>query len=91
MEHRISKRTVPQLHSQGACGFFILETRHFDSAVEAPSQALTLAQIYTDGLPAMRAVNDSQALKYLMKRIQHGVGCLNHNRMTRAREDLYER
>ena len=85
MGHRISKRTVPQFHSPNACGFFILETRHFDSAVEALSRPLTLAQTYTDGLPAMRAVNDSQALKYLMKRIEHGIGCLNHDRVSGAR------
>ena len=91
MGNRISKRTVPQLHSPSACGFFILEARHFDSAVKGPSQALTLTQIYTDGLPEMRAVNGSQALKYLMKGIEHGVGCLNHNCMSGAREDFHER
>ena len=89
MGHRISKRTVPQLHSPNACGFFILEIRHFGSAVEALSQALTLAQIYTDGLLAMRAVNDSQTLEYLMKRIEHGIGCLNHDRVSGAREDFH--
>ena len=85
MGHRISKRTVPQLHSPSACVSLILETRHFESAVEAPSKALTLDQIYSDGLLAMLAVNDSEALKYLMESIEHGVGCLNHDRMSGAR------
>ena len=85
MGHRMSKRIVPQLHLPSACGFFILETRHSGTAVEAPFQALTLPKIYTDGLPAMRAVNDSQVLKYLMERIEHGVGCLNHDRVSGAR------